>query len=123
MMNFISNHKIMAGIVILLLIAAAWYGFTQTSGPAPILTTTSATSDTNPADQDLVTTLLTLQAVSLNGTIFTDPGFLALQDFTTQIVSEPVGRPDPFAPLSASIIRSATSTGTSNPNLFAPAKH
>jgi len=121
MMNFISQHKIAAILVLVLLIGAAWYGFTASSAPAPVLSTTDAT-DTNPADQSLVSTLLQLQAVSLSGNIFSDPAFTSLQDFTTQIVSEPIGRTDPFAPLSPGTIGAASSS-TTNTHLFAPAKH
>ena len=122
-MDYISNHKLIVGLIVVVLIGAAWYEFTQSSTPAPLLSSTAATTggDTNPADQTLVSTLLALQAVSLNGTIFSDPAFLSLKDFTTQIVSEPVGRPNPFAPLSPSALQSVPSTPT-NPNLFAPAK-
>jgi hypothetical protein len=122
MIDLVKQHKIYTLVIVVLLIAAAWYGFTQTSAP-PALSTT-VTSDTNPQDQQLVTTLLTLQAVSLNGTIFSDPGFVSLKDFTTQIVSEPVGRPDPFAPLPpGALLHAVSSQGSSNPNLFAPATH
>ena len=119
-MHYILDHKIAAVVVVVLIIGGAWYGFTQTSTPAAVLTTTSVDSS-NPTDQDLVTTLLQLQAVSLNGAVLTDPSFLSLKDFTTQVVTEPVGRSNPFAPLSSqSLTESAASSTTSNPKLFAP---
>ncbi|HUO50141.1 MAG TPA: hypothetical protein VMU25_01035 [Candidatus Paceibacterota bacterium] len=127
MMNYIFQHKLIAGVVLVVIIAAAWYGFTQTSTP-PVLSTTGTTSDLstgNPeadaANQNLVSTLLTLQAVQLDGTIFSDQAFLSLKDFTTQVINEPIGRTNPFAPLSRAAIV-ATSTGKITPNLFAPKK-
>ena len=123
MMDFISQHKLTSVVVLVLLIGAAWWGFTANSAPAPVLSTTGLSSATSTQDAQLVSTLLQLQAVTLSGTILNDPGFLALQDYTTQVVSEPVGRPNPFAPLSGTGSVVATSTTTLNPNLFAPAKH
>ena len=52
-------------------------------------------------DSDVVTILLQLRAVSLSGTIFSDAAFTSLKDFGSQIVPEPVGRANPFAPLTA----------------------
>lgn len=121
-MNFISQHKLTSLLILILLIGAAWWGFTQSSGPAPVLTTNNLGNATGTEDAQIVSTLLQLQAVSLSGTVLGDPGFLSLQDFTTQVVSEPIGRPNPFAPVPASTAP-ATSTGALNPNLFAPAKH
>jgi hypothetical protein len=120
MMDYISNHKLIALLVLVVLVGAAWWEFTGSS-PAPILSTTTA-GGTNSQDSQIVSTLLQLQAVTLNGTILSDPGFSSLQDFTTQIVSVPLGRPDPFAPVSPGT-STATSTVKVNPNLFAPAKH
>jgi len=120
MMDYASQHKMISLLVLILLIAAAWWGFTQNSSPgAGVLISTVATSS---QDAQIVSVLLQLQAVQLNGTVLTDPGFLSLQDFTTQIVSEPIGRPNPFAPLPAHST-TTVQTGPLNPNLFAPAKH
>jgi hypothetical protein len=122
MMEYITQHKLISLLVLVLLIGAAWWGFTNVSGPAPVITTTDVGNATDTQDAQIVSTLLQLQAVTLSGAIFTDPGFLSLQDFTTQVVSEPVGRPNPFAPVSPDV-PIATSTGTLNPDLFAPAKN
>lgn len=120
MMDYIFKHKLLALVVIVILVGAAWWEFIGSS-PTSILATTG-TSATDTQDAQLISTLLQLQAVSLNGAIFSDPAFLSLQDFTTQIISTPIGRPDPFAPVSAGA-SSATSTEKLNPNLFAPAKN
>jgi len=75
-----------------------WYSFLRDRGDGSLLQTDDLTVATE-ADSDIVTTLLELRAVSLSGTIFTDPAFLLLQDFGSEIIPEPVGRPNPFAPL------------------------
>lgn len=122
MMDYISQHKLLSLLIVVVLIAAAWWGFTQSSGPAPVLSTDNLGNATDTQDAQIVTTLLQLQAVNLNGAVLTDPGFLALQDFTTQVISEPLGRTNPFAPLGASASGTSSSTKALNPNLFAPSK-
>lgn len=102
---------IIAGTVLVLLIVG-WYALSGSSAPAPALTTTAAggTGSTNASDRNLVSTLLALRAVKLDATILSNPAFLTLKDFSTQIISEPAGRPDPFAPLQTAASESATST-------------
>ena len=120
-MQWISEHKLLFVVVIVVLGAALWYGMSATATPAPLLVTSGATGSPSldAADQQLVSTLLALRAVTLSGTIFSDPAFLALQDFSTPIVPEPVGRDNPFAPLG----RTATSSSSSQTQqLFTPAR-
>lgn len=96
-MKFLLRHKYLITIVALLVIGFFWYG--SSDDPSALLSTQSAEQG-SPAEKDLVSTLLALRAISLSGTIFSDPAFRKLKDFSTQIVPEPVGRKDPFAPLS-----------------------
>ena len=108
----------LALIVVVIVLGGMWYVlYGGSSAPAPSLTTTG-TGSGNPADQTLVSTLLALRAVKLNATIFSNPAFMSLKDFSTQIVPEPVGRPDPFAPLAASTSASANTTRSAQ--IFSP---
>lgn len=50
-------------------------------------------------DQDLVAILFELNAITLNDDIFSDQIFRSLVDFGQELVPEPVGRVNPFAPL------------------------
>jgi hypothetical protein len=79
---------------------------------AALLVTEDLTQATE-SDRDIVNVLLQLRAVTLSGTIFTDPTFMTLQDFGSEIVPEPVGRPNPFAPLGLNTQAStSTAAGT-----------
>jgi hypothetical protein len=109
MINFILSHKIVVIIVALLVAAGVWIGLSSSGSSDSSLLTTDAVSDNGP-DQDLVATLLALRAVKLDGSIFSDPGFQSLKDFSTAIVPEPIGRPNPFAPLAGSVVVTASST-------------
>ena len=124
-MGFLMRHKL---IIILAVVVAgiAWWGlsgglFSSTpSSDTSLLTTQGADGITNPADQTLVATLLQLRAVTLSGTIFSEPAFTALQDFSTQIISEPVGRPNPFGPITVAATTSASSNHAAA--IFKPAQ-
>jgi hypothetical protein len=74
-----------------------WYSFLGGNAEVPLLQTEDLTAAG--VQSEVVTTLLQLRAVSLSGTIFSDPTFSSLQDFGSAIVPEPVGRANPFAPL------------------------
>lgn len=97
-MDFIVRHKMILLALILVVVGFFLYSsFSQ--APGDILTKESTDLTGNPADKTLIETLLILHSVSLSGTIFSDPSFLRLKDFSTPIMEEPVGRTDPFAPL------------------------
>ena len=76
----------------------AWWLFTPEETPESLITTENVEGTTG-IDRSVIDTLLTLRAVSLSGTIFAEPAFTTLRDFGTQIIPEPVGRQNPFAPL------------------------
>jgi hypothetical protein len=115
MKNLFGNNKtyIFFGLGILIAIGA-WWGL---SGEAPSnsLLTSQGSSELGPTEKNLVDTLLQLRAVSLSGTIFSDPSFVVLRDFGTQIIPEPIGRENPFAPLSDDPIPSEEESQSSAP--------
>ena len=118
-MKFFARHKL---IIVLAVVVAgvAWWGLSG-SGSSPsssLLTTQPLDPSVSPADQNLVATLLQLRAVRLEGTIFNEPTFKALQDYSTQIVPEPVGRDNPFAPLNTRTTPTAISTNAAS--IFTP---
>src|SRR4051812_35513348 len=102
-MDWIKKHFVIVLILIIVVVIGVWYGMSG-GGAAPTSNlTTETVGDTgsptaDEQDRDLVETLLTLRAITLSGTIFTDPAFKSLQDFGTTIIPEPVGRDNPFAP-------------------------
>ena len=97
-MDWILRHKTISIVIVVLVAAAAWYMLSGTSSDNAVLT--SETAAAAPAGaQDLVDSLLALRAVTLAGTIFSNPAFQALRDLTTPITPEPAGRANPFAPL------------------------
>lgn len=113
MMSLFARNKILVVLLGLVILGVAWYFFSGSSSSAPGILQSEggpAGISANPEEADIVQTLLTLRAVSLSGTIFSDPAFMTLRDFGTQIIPEPIGRPNPFAPLGAASATSSSST-------------
>lgn len=125
-MGVLGQHKILIIVAVVLIAGGVWYGLSQSSEPAPLLTTDTGTPGAlgSPTlegeDQQIVATLLTLRAVTLSSAIFSDPAFMSLKDFTQAIRPEPVGRENPFAPLSGAA--AATSNSTQSAQIFAPGR-
>lgn len=118
-MQWIKQHFLLFLGVIVVLCAMVFYAMSSSTPPAPILTASAPTGSPSldSSDQELVSTLLALRTVTLSGTIFQDPAFTSLMDFSTTIVPEPVGRANPFAPLQSS----TSSPDTTRTNqLFTP---
>lgn len=99
-MALFKNKFVVIAIAGVVLATVVWYSFMRDDS-TQLLATEDLTEATS-VDSDVVGVLLQLRAVSLSGTIFTDPAFQALQDFGSEIIPEPVGRPNPFAPLTGS---------------------
>lgn len=88
------NYILIGGLVI----AASFAYFTYFGGgPEPILVSNGQVQ--NNVGQDLLKQLLQLRALQLNDAIFSRPAFESLQDFSQELVAEPVGRVNPFSPL------------------------
>ena len=117
-MNFILSHKIIVVVVALLVAVGVWIGISSSSSSGGSLLSSEVVAGDGP-DKDLVATLLALRTVKLDASLFTDPAFLSLKDFSVEIVPEPVGRPNPFAPLTGAAAAAAATPG-SDAASFAP---
>lgn len=58
-----------------------------------------------------------MKNITLDTSIFTDPMFLNLSDFTVELTPEPISRPNPFAPIGQdiTIISDSSTTITTSP--------
>jgi hypothetical protein len=113
MMNIFTQHKGIIVIIALLAAGALWYGMSQSgsesssaivasgSGVATDAGDSTVANALDPETQKILDLLLALRSIQFDDTIFSNPAFVSLRDFTTKIVPEPAGRPDPFAPLGA----------------------
>ena len=109
-MQSLLQHKLILILSGFAVAGLVWYGLSP-SAQEPDLMPSPGVEGLQ-VDQGIVPTLLALRAVKLDGTIFSSAAFARLKDNSTDIVPEPVGRPNPFAPLS---VRTGTSTQTFTP--------
>jgi hypothetical protein len=100
-MDFIIKNKYLLIGISVLIAGFVWYGMSEKNSGDGLLTSESVGGGSvqSVAERELLDTLLELRAIKLDGQIFVNPAFGALRDFTTDIVSEPIGRRNPFAPL------------------------
>jgi len=72
--------------------------------------TTTKVTPTSP-DKNIVPLLLKIKDITFDGSIFSNPIFSSLKDFSKEIVKEEIGRPNPFAPSSSTSAATSTLTG------------
>lgn len=97
-MNLFTQYKNVFVAIILIGIAFFAYSFFA-GGEDDAVLTEVATNGNSSVDNELIALLLELKSIRLDETVFTDPAFQSLQDFSQTLVVEPVGRVNPFAPL------------------------
>jgi hypothetical protein len=68
-----------------------------TSGDSPIL----SSSENEAQSSATVSALLQMRSLKLDGRLFDNPAFVSLVDTNREIIPEPVGRQNPFAPIGA----------------------
>lgn len=102
MMNFLKQYSTVISFVVIVAVLYGGYVLFFAEGTEPVVevTETNATPD-----QDLIALLFELKSIRLDSALFEDQLFKALKDFGRDLVSEPVGRPNPFAPLGGSSIQ------------------
>lgn len=109
-MNFL-KHNFKSILVLTIVIVGGFYIYSYFFGGS---TDTSPLSVTTPdvgsseAGRDLLLLLAELKTLRLDESIFTDPQFRNLKNFRVELIPEPIGRDNPFAPISG-----ATGSGNS----------
>jgi hypothetical protein len=85
---------IVVAIVIILGVVYFYYNGTQSSSSAGLVTS-SADQSIGSAELSL---LSQIQSLKIDPSLFQDPVWNQLQDYTRAVPTEPVGRPNPFEP-------------------------
>ena len=98
-MNFIKKYQNLFVIVGLIVAAFVVYSIFFTGTNDDALVTQEIDASQTAVEQELISLLLELRSITLNTSIFSDSKFQSLEDFSQDIVAEPVGRSNPFAPL------------------------
>lgn len=100
-MEFIKKYKNIVLSVVIIAIAAAGYTilFGKDGAGTALLTSQRSDADVIGVGEDVLDLLRQLRLIELDGTIFEDPAFQSLEDFSQELIPEPVGRDNPFAPI------------------------
>lgn len=99
MIDLFRRNKILFVIIGLLIAGFAWYGLSGSAAPTSAIQSDDVSGAESADERAILDTLLQLRSIELAGTIFNDPVFQSLRDTRTEIVPEPIGRRNPFAPL------------------------
>jgi hypothetical protein len=97
MSNLLKNLLIVLGLALALF--AAYLFFMRGSEDDSLLMGTSGSVEAEIATQQLLADLNELKALKISGDIFSDPLFLSLKDFRTDLGEEATGRSNPFEPV------------------------
>lgn len=108
MTDFIKENKLFAGLIIgIILIVGAYFAY-NSGQTDDLLVSTETNSETAAISRELLTTLASLKALTLDTSVFQDQVYVSLVDFGIEIPLQPVGRDNPFAPLSRTGTRTTT---------------
>ena len=99
-MGFFSRYKnIFLFLIIFALLAAGYVYFFRGESGDTLQISTGPSGAATEVGRELLQLGATLRAIKLDDSIFSDPAFRALEDFSQELTPEPVGRQNPFAPL------------------------
>jgi hypothetical protein len=95
-----SGLNILIALAILAAIGAAGYFYATRDRIADtdLLTSTPVGAGSEALEGDLLTALGQLRQLKLDETIFDNPVFTSFTDYGTELLPQPKGRPNPFAP-------------------------
>lgn len=103
-MEVLKKYKTILLIIAIVIIAFIAYGFLfggEKDDSLLVSDSVFESSDSTGAivESDLLTLLLDIRSIKLDESVFSNEAFKSLEDFGQDIVPEPVGRENPFAPV------------------------
>jgi hypothetical protein len=100
MMDIFKKYKnLFIGVAVILMLFIGYSFFFNGNSDSTILSSTVTGGETSAADNELLLLLAELKAIRLNDALFQDQAFKSLNDFGLELVPEPSGRRNPFAPV------------------------
>ena len=110
-----SSKKTFIALIIIIVIAVLIYFYTMgnpTDNSSLVQTTAVAGSeDAQRVGTRVLTLLNQINSLKIDASIFTSATYKSLVDYTITIPEQPVGRPNPFAPLPGSVSATTKTTG------------
>jgi len=101
--DHVNKHTLIAsGAALLILVGGfVYYLATEESGTDNAVTSLGESPLEGTLGRELLLTLARLRSTKLDTTIFSDPVFSSLKDFSVEIAPQPVGRRNPFSSFGA----------------------
>ncbi|MFC1733482.1 hypothetical protein ACFL6I_24550, partial [candidate division KSB1 bacterium] len=90
--------------VAIVIVAFIGYSMFFDGGSNGSVLTSQSASVRGGGDNELLLILVNLRSITLDDALFRDPAFMNLVDFGQQLVPEPTGRQNPFAPVGSDSI-------------------
>lgn len=103
-MEILKKYKNIIIIAIVIVIVAFAYNLFVDKTDESLLTSEVRGVENPVLETDLLSILIDLRLIKLDDSIFSSQAFQSLRDFGQDIVPEPIGRENPFAPVDASIL-------------------
>ena len=96
-----TSHKtwIWATVIVIAAAIGYFYFYGNSASTPSTLLSSSPTSDSAIVGAQVLGLLNQIQSLKIDTSIFTDPGYNTLRDYSVAIPPVNVGRPNPFAPL------------------------
>lgn len=100
-MNIVSKYKNVLYFILIAVFIFVIIGFVfeKDNSQQALLSDGSGEQVASIAERELLSILLDLRRIELREEIFSDSVFISLKDFSQDLVPEPVGRNNPFAPV------------------------
>ena len=95
-------------VIILAAIIAYFYYIGGNTAANSSLETSQETSDAQLAGSRVLSLLNQIKSLKIDTSLFSDPTYQTLRDYTVAIPQEEVGRPNPFAPISGLSVASTS---------------
>lgn len=96
------NILIVAGVLAAIVLGYLWWSGRDTTDSSTLSFAPDGfglPTEASIAGQQILSVLEELRQLNINGSVFQNAVFKSLIDHTIATTSEPLGRPDPFAPL------------------------
>lgn len=103
-MEVLKRYKyILLGVAVFAAAAYVYANYFSTPDVAPLVR--GGAGGAVSVDDELLALLSSLQSIELDKEVFESPEFQSLNDFSRELILEPVGRPNPFETFEASAAR------------------
>jgi len=101
MQNILKYKKIIIAAVVVLIAFFIYSAYFKPGQNGALVAIENQTGRQFAAGKEVLTLLIDLKSIELDGAIFEDASFKSLEDFSLPIDPEPKGRINPFAPIGA----------------------